>query len=82
MTRLRRVPVASNKDRHARLSEPLNIAVENRHNTIAVLHAQSAAWTEIILHVDDQQRFANFHRFVFIIENDTVVAIDTAGTNG
>ena len=47
-----------------------------------LLHAQSATWTKIILHVDNQECFVNFHRFVFIIENDTVVAIETVGTNG
>src|SRR5688572_30085355 len=76
------MPVPSKKDRHARLTEFFDVPVENRHDTIAVLHAESTAWTEIILHVDDQQCFANSHRFIFIIENDTVVAIETVGTNG
>src|ERR671910_3350724 len=76
------MPVASKKDRHARLRELFNVPVENRHNTIAVLHPESTAWTEIILHVNNQQCFVNFHRFVFIIENDTVVAIETVAANG
>lgn len=69
------MPVPSNKDRHARLSELFNIPVKNRHNAIAVLHPESTAWTEIILNVENHQCFATFHHFVFIIENDTFVAI-------
>ena len=76
------MPVASKQDRHTRLHELFNVPVENRYDAIAILHPESAAWTEIILHVNNQKCFVNFHRFVFIIENDTVVAIETIGTNG
>ena len=71
------MPVPRNQDRHARLSELVNIPVKNRHNAIAVLHPESTAWTEIVLHIDNHQCFVSFHRFVFIIENDTVVAIES-----
>ena len=48
------MPVTSNKDRHARSIEFLDILVENRHNAITVLDAESTARTEIILHIYNQ----------------------------
>jgi hypothetical protein len=77
MSRSGRMPVPCKEDRYVRLSKFFDVFVENRHYPIAVLHPKSAAGAKIILHVNNHQCFLRFHRFLFIIENDTVVAIES-----
>ena len=56
------VPVAGGEHRQPLLMEELEVLVELRDDRVTVRNGKPAPGTEVVLHVDDEQRSFAFHR--------------------